>query len=129
MSLQYIITQRERNLSVIRADLYTLQEELSTFSDVETFDNWDQKVNEQMMEYETNLISKKSGKFERDRLNSLNNREFNWKKQNTNTKNNKNKSKMNSKQPIEIYEQDTLSQGHNSFPLQTDRQRSNYTIV
>lgn len=72
MWLQYIITQRERNLSAIRADLCILQEELSTFSDVSTLDSWDQKVNEQIMEYETNLISKKSGKFERDRLDYLN---------------------------------------------------------
>lgn len=44
-----------------------------------------------MMEYEANLISKKSGKFERDRLDYLNVWEFNWKKTNTTTNNNNHK--------------------------------------
>lgn len=81
--LQYIITQRERNLVKIRADINTLQEDLSLFLDVTTFDAWYLKNNEQMMVYETNLISKKSGKFERDRLDYLNDREFSWKKPKT----------------------------------------------
>lgn len=33
-----------------------------------------------MVSFETNLISKKSGKFEKDRLNYLFGREFEWKK-------------------------------------------------
>lgn len=41
-----------------------------------------------MMDYETNLLSKRSGKFEPERLDYLNDREFNWKKANTTSNNN-----------------------------------------
>lgn len=127
MWLHYIITQRERNLSVICADLCNLQEELSTFSDVATFDSWDQKVNEQTMEYDFNLISKKSGKFERGKLDYLNNREFKWKKSDNVNKNNQ--GKMNSEQSIESNEYNTQSQGHHLLLPQTDVQRNNNTKI
>lgn len=56
---------------------------------------------------------------------TLTNREFNWKKQNTRNY----RRKVNSEQPTEKCEQNTLSQGHHSLPPQIDRQRSNNTNV
>lgn len=74
-----IITQRERNLIKIRSDLKNIQEDLAPYTDLPSFDDWDKKINDQMVSFETNLISKYSGKFERDRLDYLFGREFEWK--------------------------------------------------
>lgn len=114
--LHFIITQRERNLSAIRAELHTLQEELSTFSDVSSFESWDHKVNRQITDYETNLISKKSGKFEQDRLDYLNDREFNWKRPNNRESINRNRNENRSKNRKGMINEQ--SSGHNTYGTQ-----------
>lgn len=78
--LSSIITQRERNLLKIRNDLKNVQDDLAPFTDLTSFNDWDKKINDHMVTFETNLISKKSGKFERDRLDYLYGREFEWKR-------------------------------------------------
>lgn len=58
-----------------------LQDELSFFTDIGNFNEWDNNVNEQIMSFEADLIRKKSKKIERDRLDCLQGREFNWESQ------------------------------------------------
>lgn len=56
MWLSLIIKQRERNLELIRSTISSLQDELSFFTDIGNFNEWDNNVNEQMMSFEADLI-------------------------------------------------------------------------
>lgn len=67
---------------IILAEIQNIQDELSFYTDINNFDDWDNRVNKQFMNFETELINKKSDKFERDRLDYLHGRELNWKLKN-----------------------------------------------